>query len=167
MGGSTENRASGGFAEEQAYTGAFTWNRAESMLPLVRQIVADVLGCEQRLGRMYVEKETLDRNRRSLAWAGRSRRYQLQEEVAAVEQELRGALTELEALGVVLIEAEFGQIGFPTLLHDQPAYFSWRPGDDGLLFWHYADSTTRQAVPAAWTKPPEPRRRGSRTGPRP
>jgi hypothetical protein len=166
MGGSTENRASGGLAGEQAFSGAFTWNRAESMLPYVRQIVADILGCEQRLARMYAEKESLDRKRRSLAWPERARRYQLQEEIESAEQDLRVALTELEALGVVLIESEFGQVGFPTLVDDQPAYFSWRPGEDGLLFWHYADSGTRQAVPPAWTRPPEPRRRGSRSGPR-
>ncbi len=166
MSGSTENWASGGIAGEQTFSGAFTWNRAESMLPLVGQIVADILGCEQRLARMYAEKENLDRNRRSLAWPGRARRYQLQEDIAAAEQTLRDALTELESLGVVLIEAEFGQIGFPTLVDDQPAYFSWRPGEEGLGFWHYADSATRQAVPPAWTKPPEPRRR-SRSGPRP
>jgi hypothetical protein len=165
MSGSTENRASGSLAGEQTYSGAFTWNRAESMLPLVRGIVADILGCEQRLAGMYAEKDTLDRNRRSLAWPARSRRYQLHEEITAAEQDLRDALTELEALGVVLIEPETGQIGFPTLVDDQPAYFSWRPGEDGLLHWHYADSATRQAVPPAWTKPPEPRRR-SRSGPR-
>jgi hypothetical protein len=166
MSGSTENRTSGSFEKSRGAATTFTWQAAQRMLPLVRQIVADVVQGQQRLGRMYAEKGHLDANRRSLAWPARSRRYHLQEEIAAQEQDQRALVAELESLGVALIAADEGRVGFPTLVNNRPAFFSWRPGEDGLLHWHFADDPERQPIPETWRRN-EPRRRGSsRSGPR-
>jgi hypothetical protein len=167
MSGSTENRTSGASDQSRGPSASFTWTAAQRMLPLVRRVVADVLQRQQYLGRMQVEKGHLDRNRRSLAWPARSRRYHLQEEIAATETDLKSALAELEGLGVVLVDRNAGQVGFPTFVNNRPACFSWRPGEEGLLYWHFADDATRHEIPVSWTKP-EPRRRGaSRSEPRP
>jgi hypothetical protein len=137
------------------------------MLPLIRRIVADLLHHRQHLARMNAEKGHLDRNRRSLDWPARSRRYQLQEEIAGADGDLRATLTELEGLGVVLVDREAGQVGFPTFVNDRPACFSWRPGEEGLRYWHFADDAARHEIPVSWTRA-EPRRRGaSRSEPRP
>jgi hypothetical protein len=166
MAGSTENRTSGAFEKSRGSGATFTWQKAQRMLPLVRHIVGDVLELQRHLRRMQAEKEHLDENRRSLAWPGRSRRYQLQEEITAEEQKLRGVLAELEGLGAVLVAADAGQVGFPTTVNNRPAFFSWQPGEEGLLHWHFAGDATRQPIPESWTKN-EPRRRGaSRSGPR-
>ena len=167
MSGSTENRTSGSSEQSRGPAATFTWSAAQRMLPLVRAIIADVLQYQQRLARMQAEKGHLDRNRRSLAWPARSRRYQLQEDIATAEHDLKAVLGELEGLGVVLVERDAGQVGFPTFVNDRPACFSWRPGEEGLRFWHFADDAIRHEIPASWTKP-EPRRRGaSRSEPRP
>jgi hypothetical protein len=165
MPGPTENRTSGAFEKSRGPSATFTWQKAQRMLPLVRHIVGDVVQLQQQLARMQTEKEHLDENRRSLAWPGRSRRYHLQEEIAAAEQNLRVVLGELEGLGVVLVAADEGRIGFPTQVNNRPAFFSWRPGDETLAHWHFADDETRQPIPESWTKN-EPRRRASRSGPR-
>jgi hypothetical protein len=166
MGGSTENRTSGAFEKPRGASTTFTWQAAQRRLPLVRHIVAEAFQLQQRLAHMQTEKDHLDENRRSLAWPGRSRRYQLQEEIATQEQTLRVVLSELEALGVVLVAPEHGQVGFPTLVNNRPAFFSWRPGEDDVRHWHFADDLSRQPIPENWTKN-EPRRRGtSRPGPR-
>jgi hypothetical protein len=166
MTGPTENRTSGAFEKSRGASATFTWHKAQRMVPLVRHVVGDIVQLQQRLARMQVEKDHLDENRRSLAWPGRSRRYQLQEEIAAEEQHLRGALAELEGLGVVLVAADEGRVGFPTTVNNRPAFFSWRPGEETLAHWHFADDSTRQPIPESWTKS-EPRRRGaSRPGPR-
>src|SRR5947209_19102127 len=113
MGGSTEKSTSGAFEKAGGPNILFTWPVAQRMLPLVGQIVRQLRDDRLQLDRMHAEKEELDRMRRTLAWPLRSRRYQLQEEIAAVEQTLQSALTELEALGVTLGEVGVGLVGFP------------------------------------------------------
>ena len=53
----------------------------QKMLPLVRRIVADLLAAEQDNGSLLWELEGLDRNRRTLTWPERQRRYQIQDEI--------------------------------------------------------------------------------------
>src|SRR5262245_39545477 len=100
MSGSTENQMSGAFETASGPTILFTWHLAQKMLPLVGRIINDILQLDRRLAELHPEKSQLDRNRRALEWVGRSRRYQLQEEIQATEQALFDALAELEGLGV-------------------------------------------------------------------
>jgi hypothetical protein len=151
MSGSTENRTSGS-SKSGGQPAAFTWTAAARMLPLAGRIVRDVIELQQRLERMQLEKDRLDRHRHTLAWPERSRRYHLQEEITAAEQALHVGLSELDVLNIVVIDLESGQIGFPTIVNDRPAYFSWLPGEEGLLHWHFAEDTARRPVPASWTK---------------
>jgi hypothetical protein len=129
------------------------------MLPLVGRIARDIAGRHAQLARLRPEQARLERNRRTLAWPERARRYQLQEEVASAERELHDALAELEVLGVVLLDPAAGLVGFPTVVNDRRAFFSWQPGEAGLDFWNYAGDTVRRRVPEAWTAPPKPARK--------
>jgi hypothetical protein len=152
MSGSNETRASEAFEKRGSHDRVLTWVAANRMLPLVRRIVADVLDCQQCLARMHPEKDRLDRHRRDLSWPERSRRYHLDEEIASGERALRAAFTELDALGVNLLDVETGRVGFPTMVNKRRAYFSWLPGEETISFWQYADDEERRAVPAGWTK---------------
>src|SRR5260370_4368776 len=144
MSGSTERRASGPFEKTGGPNVLFTWPVAQRMLPLVGQIVNQIRGEKHRLERMQWEKEKLDRMRRTLAWPLRSRRYQLQEEIAAAEQNLQSTLVELEGLGVSLVDFETGQVGFPTTVNNRPAFFSWRCEEESLQYCNYAENTTQR-----------------------
>src|SRR5262249_53859537 len=148
----TENRTSGAFEQAGEPKMLFTWPVAQKMLPLVQRIVEDILGRQQQLTAMQREKDTLDRQRHTLAWPQRWRRYQLQEEITAGEQPLLGALAELDQLGVVLLDRLGGQVGFPTTVNDRRAYFSWRRGEEALQFWHFVEETGRRPIPAHWTR---------------
>src|SRR5437773_1152611 len=121
MSGHTENQTSESFEKAGHKNVPFTWTAASRMLPLVQLVVQEVVERHQRLDRLYPEKDGLDRKRRSLAWPERSRRYQVQEEIASEEQQLLAARAELESLGVVLLAAE-GLVGFPTIVNNRPAY---------------------------------------------
>jgi hypothetical protein len=151
MSGSTENRASEASARS-THDRVLTWSAANRMLPLVRQIVADLLECQVRLAKKHPEKDHLDRQRRSLSWPERSRRYQLHEEVASDERDLRERLVELESLGVTLLDPDRGEVGFPTMVNSRKAYFSWLPGEETLAYWHYPEDSERRPIPASWTK---------------
>ena len=47
------------------------------------------------------------------------------------------------------------KIGFPTIVNNRPAYFSWIPGDEALRFWHFADEIARRPIPPAWLRETE------------
>jgi hypothetical protein len=153
MNGSTENRASEAFEKRGGHSHILTWAAANRMLPLVQRIVADVIACQHRLAVIQPEKDRLDRHRRELTWPERSRRYQLDEEIATGERTLQDGFSELNGLGVTLLDSETGRVGFPTEVNKRRAYFSWLPGEQTLSFWHYADDGERRPIPATWTKP--------------
>src|SRR5215831_2350412 len=111
----------------------------QRMLPLIQRIVEDILLNQKALDRLAPEQNQLDRQRRTLAWPERQRRYNLREETSAAERNLGDALHELQELGVSLLDPDLGRVGFPTRVNDRPAYFSWSPGEDGLHYWHFAE----------------------------
>jgi len=152
--GFIENRASGASEQSGPQDRVLTWHASQAMLPLVGLIAQDVMHHHERLSRMTPEFARLEKNRRLLNWPQRSRRYQLEEEIAATQSELRTAVAELDKLGVVVLASALGLVGFPTLVNERRAFFSWRPGEEGLLFWNYADDLTRRPVPENWTEAP-------------
>jgi hypothetical protein len=157
MNGSTENRTSGSF--ERGSDTILNWATACRMLPLVRHIVDDLISCHRRLTEILPEKDRLDRRRRSLAWPERSRRYALQEQMAVEEHNALQAQAEMEGLGLALIDFDHCQVGFPTMVNNRKAYFSWRPGEEAISFWHFADDIDRRLIPASWTRTAELRTR--------
>src|SRR5260370_919606 len=150
MNGSTENRTSGSFENSNGQEIILTWGSAERMLPLVSQIVAEILGHQTKLNRIQPEKDRLDRNRRNLDWPERSRRYGLQEEIAQEDLRIAANLAELDALGLTLVEPMLGQVGFPTLVNNRKAFFSWQPGEETIQYWHFAEDLDRRPIPATW-----------------
>jgi hypothetical protein len=123
------------------------------MLPLVRHIVADLLSFEEQMGTVLWEQEGLDRNRRDLTWPERQRRYFLQDETTRLEQKRGDAVAELKLLGVHVIDATHGRVGFPTIVNTKPAFFSWLPGEADVNYWHFAsDTERRRSIPASWAK---------------
>ena len=127
------------------------------MLPLVRHIVADMLDAEQQLGGLRGEQEGLDRNRRALTWPERQRRYFLLDEAARLEQRRKDTVSELKELGVQVLDKVQGRVGFPTIVNTKPAFFSWRPDEAAVGFWHFAGDDRRRPIPAE----PGPKRRQS------
>lgn len=139
-----------------------TWQASRAMLPLVSRVALDIAARNDRLALLKPELEHLDQNRRTLGWPQRQRRYQIEEEIALLDSELRTLNAELEALGLILLDADCGLVGFPTRVNDQSAYFSWMPGESELESWNYAGEFCRRPVPTEWTKAPAPRSRPRR-----
>jgi len=152
MNGSTENRAHGASEKPGRRETTLSLATAASMLPLVRRILDDILHDQKHLAELMPEQNRLDRHRRDLSWPERARRYQIQAEVSATEQRLQESLSELAGLGLQLLDADEGRVGFPTIVNGRRAFFSWQPGDDGIDYWQFPDETTRRSVPASWRK---------------
>jgi hypothetical protein len=122
------------------------------MLPLVQQITNDIVVAHGTLVRLHPEEEHLDQLRKKLDWPMRSRRYQVKEELAKAEKDLEIAVTELRDLGLVILQEPEGRIGFPTMVNNRRAFFSWRLGDESLHTWRFADEDVDRPIPATWLK---------------
>jgi hypothetical protein len=152
MNGFTEHRASGAGQRPGSNDLVLTWETSVAMLALVRRIVADVLTYQERLDQLRQERDRLDRNRLKLEWAERARRYELEEELAKLGNDLRSSRVELEGLGVTLLDAAAGLVGFPTIVNNRRAFFSWKSGEEGLSFWSFAGESRRRPIPPSWAK---------------
>jgi hypothetical protein len=151
MNGSTGNKASD--ASERPEGEVFlSLSTAQRMLPLVQRIVEDILSRQKDLNRLQAEHSRLERRRRQLDWPERQRRYQIQEEITAGERGLYEAHDEMQGLGLSLLDADVGRVGFPTLVNDRRAFFSWKPGEDALQSWHFAEESACRPIPAAWMR---------------
>lgn len=124
----------------------------QRMLPLVQRIADDILANQRTLGRLQPQEEALDRHKRELTWPERQRRYQIQDDLAQADHRLQDSLTELRELGLVLLDGDEGRVGFPTVVNNRRAYFSWHPGEDGPHTWQFADEDVTRPIPQAWLK---------------
>jgi hypothetical protein len=131
---------------------AYSLKTVQKMLPLVGRIVDDIKNRQHALQQLEPEQQRLDRQRRDLTWPERKRRYQLQEEVTRAERALAEVRDELAGLHVALLDDDQGRVGFPTMVNNRRAFFSWRLGEDGLHSWHFAEENACRPIPAAWLK---------------
>ncbi len=152
MSGSKGYRASDASNKSEGRDAMLSLKTVQRMLPLVQKIVDDLLQQQRSVDRLQPEADRLERQRRNLDWDARQRRYQLQDDLANAERGLQNAAEELSGLGVVLLDAEFGKIGFPTMVNNRQAYFAWQPGDEGVHRWQFTDETVSRPIPASWLK---------------
>lgn len=150
MNGFTEHQESDAAELEHKRDVVFTWEQAQSMLPLINHIVNDLLNTQEQLRSWEKEKADLDRRRHSLDWPARSRRYQLDDEIRRGQKHLKEVCVELQELGVDLIDADLGQVGYPTVVNNRHAFFSWRTGESNVDHWHFTQNLVRRPVPDSW-----------------
>lgn len=124
----------------------------EKMLPLVQRIAHDIVEAQRAIAVLHPEEQRLDRTRRDLDWPGRKRRYEVKEEMAKASTSLDNAREELRDMGLVLLDDLAGRIGFPTMVNNRRAYFSWIQGDVKPSTWRFADETVDRPIPPSWLK---------------
>jgi hypothetical protein len=61
-------------------------------------------------------------------------------EVSEAFLDMRTALTELQAMEIVLRDLDRGLIDFPALRDGREVYLCWEEGEDQIGFWHDLDS---------------------------
>ena len=150
MSNSSPNRATPSPGKSRKKSVTLDLTTARRMLPLVRSIVSEIVATQGALNRLAPEQDALDRSRRSLDWAGRQRRYAVQEEITRAEKVLSDAVLELDGLGLSLVDAVSGEVDFPTRINGRPAAFAWNFGEDAVGHWHYAGEDQRRPIPADW-----------------
>jgi hypothetical protein len=147
---SSPKRASGPAGKSHRKDANLDLATAREMLPYVRSIVTDVVQTAETLKKLNPVQEMLEDTRRSLDWKNRQRRYSIQDEIRSAEDHLAEAVSELDSLGVRIVDTANGAVDFPTRIHNRPAAFSWQLGEDSLRFWHYAEEPLRRPIPLDW-----------------
>ena len=127
---------------------------ARRMLPLVQRIVTDIVTDAEQLARFAFEQDGLDRNKTTLSWPERQRRYAVQTEVTRLQGRIDDQRRELDTLGAVLTNRSLGHVGFPTVVNGKPAYFSWQLGEEGVNFWHFDGDSMRRPIPPNFQETP-------------
>lgn len=122
---------------------------ARRTLPLLRRIVADVVGQQARLAHHELLLRRLGRGRVN-GWPERQTRFWLQDELGRQRALLRQTMAELTGLGAVLLDGALGIVGFPTIVNGSLAYLVYRMEDDDVRFWRYRDQAKLRPVPENW-----------------
>ncbi|MEZ4754454.1 MAG: DUF2203 domain-containing protein [Bdellovibrionota bacterium] len=109
----------------------FTAEEANQMLPLVRCIVRNLTD-EFRLLR------TAGREKRALEFQTQESdsMEKLSDAISDHSSRIEEYLEELSNLGIETRDLELGIIDFPTLINGEPAYLTWRQGEESVSFWH-------------------------------
>src|SRR5262249_12109264 len=136
----TPNRASNSAGKPRKKDVTLDLTTARKMLPLVQSIVTDIVNFRRALNTLAPEQERHDRQRR----------YQVADEIAVTEKAWATAISELNGLGVTLVDDEAGEVDFPTKVNGRSAAFSWLMGEESLKHWHYTDEEFRRPIPNEW-----------------
>lgn len=123
----------------------FTVEEANRRLPLVRAIVADIMGLQAQVSE---RKERLTRIRNLPGARSRNDETLHSEELDFEESQLDVDLAklqefvdELESLGVELKDPAVGLVDFPSLLDGREIWLCWKAGEDEIGFWHEHDAS--------------------------
>lgn len=128
----------------------YSASEANEVLPLVRSIVRDIVDEFRTLRTVGRERRTLE-VQAGTNGAHAARLAELGGEVARQSERIESYLQELASLGLEVRDLELGLVDFPTIVEGEPAYLSWRLGEERVTFWHPADRgfTDRVPLPAA------------------
>jgi hypothetical protein len=124
----------------------FTVEEANQVLPLVRSVVRDVVNDFRELRNAGRERRALE-----VETAGNRQAQRhidaLKDKVDQYSARIEGYLRELSDLGLEVRDLELGLVDFPSLIDGEPAYLSWRLGEDDVSWWHPADKGFSDRAP--------------------
>lgn len=119
----------------------FTVEEARKMLPLVRQIVTEIVdGYKYLRTRIDALNALMEKEPKEKSRDERKLQRNLEEEIAAVEQRMNASVQELAGLGVEFKDYTLGLVDFPTRINNEIAYLCWKLDEEEIQYWHTLDS---------------------------
>ena len=70
--------------------------------------------------------------------------------VEKLTEEVAGAVTELDALGVVVKDLDLGLLDFPGMRDGEEVELCWQVGEDAVSHWHPLEAGYRGRKPIDW-----------------
>ena len=125
---------------------------ANRMLPLLRQIVKDIItnweliifkrttleSLEKGLGTDGAPLEPLERDVKI---------QQLKQELNYLIDRINNYIREIEELGCFVEEFKRGIINFPSLYNGRKVFLCWKPEEEAVRHWHELDETFNDRSP--------------------
>jgi hypothetical protein len=114
----------------------FTREEAEKTIPLVRQIVTDIINTAKEM-RLVAEDI----------------KGKVEEDpvIQKMAENINGYMKELEELGCVYKDWNFsiGLVDFPAIINGKEVYLCWRTDEDEILYYHDMDKSfsDRKLIP--------------------
>src|SRR5262245_35472740 len=125
---------------------------ANRMLPLLRQIVNDIVtNWEQIIAKRTqlecLEKETLGAPAgRPPSSAGGYAVDELKADLNYLIDKINSYIREVEELGCFVEEFKRGIINFPSRVHGRKIFLCWKPDEKEVSHWHELDETFKDRV---------------------
>lgn len=110
----------------------FSPAQANAALPLVRQIVADVV---EHHGRVAALVTSYQKKKRDVA-ASQIVLNEAKQELASATSQRDAYVAELTDLGVLLKDAGTGLVDFPGELDGESVLFCWKLGEERVEYFH-------------------------------
>jgi hypothetical protein len=123
-----------------------TIDDANRMLPLLRQIVQDIVTNWEQIIAKRTQLEALEKGTGSEI-AGldvRERDAQVQilkGELNYLIDRINNYIREIEDLGCFVEEFKRGIINFPSMYSGRKVFLCWKPGEAGVCYWHELDES--------------------------
>lgn len=104
------------------FTKHFTPQEANKRLPLVRQIVADIIEKGKKVQKIMATSRDVDEK----------------DEVMLLQEEIESLMVELEQLGCFYKDWNFeiGLVDFPAVLNGEEVFLCWR-SDEPIVRWYH------------------------------
>jgi len=122
-------------------------SEANRMLPLLRQIVRDIMENWEQIVAKRTELEELEKAKEE------GRGEEVEGRIQEVKQDLNYLIDkinqyikEVESLGCFVEEFKRGIINFPSLYNGRKIFLCWHPGEEKVSYWHELDESFNDRV---------------------
>lgn len=127
-------------------------DEANRMLPLLEQIVTDIMSHWEKIIEKRTELEWLEKGSNAVALGdveeNRDQRIQtLKYELNHLIDKINNYIREVEDLGCFVEEFKRGIVNFPSLYSGRKVFLCWRPNESDVRHWHELDETFNDRVP--------------------
>ncbi len=125
---------------------------ANRMLPLLRQIVSDIMTHWEQIISKRTELECLEKEVQTAAVPvsrdpDKNRAVgELKADLNYLIDKINNYIREVEELGCFVEEFRRGIINFPSLFHGRKVFLCWNPEDGDVAHWHELDETFKDRV---------------------
>jgi hypothetical protein len=118
----------------------FTVEEANAMLPVVRELVAEIQAKKQELDGLSGELEALLERASGNGHDSAARAVPLRAATAKAASELESLLAKLQATGCEPKGIEDGLVDFPSEREGRVVYLCWKMGEEDIRYWHELDT---------------------------
>ncbi len=119
----------------------FNLHEAEQLIPVLEGLLRAAIDSKQKVEK--VDTELSELSQRIVFNGGVLVDFERVAGLKSVKdtsaEELKDALTQIEASGCLIKDLDVGLIDFPCLVDDREIYLCWKLGETAIRFWHNTD----------------------------